>query len=304
MAHSEDSVLDRLEIPLGSTRLSTLVAGPEDGEEVLLLHGIPASARLWQGVMPRLVAAGYRVWAPDLPGYGETSLPEDGDHSLVGAATLLAHWIRDGDSPGPRAPVWLVGHDLGGAVAQILVTRHPGTVQRLTLGDTVAEDSWPVLPIRLFRIVARLGLYPAMAAVGLVPNPWAWHQLRRGFSDPSRCTPELATDVFWDRKVIDAEGRRAFARHLKALDPKQTVAIAPLLADVDVPTLLLWGADDVFQDASTVGQRLRELLPDPDFQAVASAGHFFPLERPAVYSEALVRWRRDRAPPADVSAAG
>jgi len=282
------------------TVLSTLVAGPEDGPPVVLLHGIPASAELWREVLPRLAEAGYRAWAPDLPGYGGTRLPHDGDYSVAGAAELIAAWLAgEGTGEGsPGRPVWLVGHDLGGAAAEVLVARRPELVSRLTLGDTVAEDSWPVTPIRIFRGLARLGLYPPLAATGLVPNPYAWRELRKGFSNPALCDRPTAERVFWDTKAKDPEGRRAFARHLASLDPAQTVEAAPRLAELEIPVLLLWGKDDVFQTWDEVGERLRALLPDPDVKVVEEAGHFFPLERPKAYVAGLLEWVGDNPPQA------
>lgn len=278
-------------IDAGEAVLSALVAGPEDGLPVVLLHGIPASAELWRGVLPLLAEAGYRAWAPDLPGFGETRLPRGGDHSVAGAAELVAAWLSAEDGEGfPGRPVWLVGHDLGGAAAQVLVTRHSELVSRLTLGDTVAEDSWPVTPIRIFRLLARWGLYVPLAATGLVPNPYAWRELRRGFSNPAVCDRSTAERVFWDSKAKDPEGRRAFARHLASLDAQQTVEAAPRLAELEMPVLLLWGKDDVFQTWDEVGERLRALLPEPDVQVVEGAGHFFPLERPKAYVAGLLEW--------------
>lgn len=292
---NEPGGLRRQRIPVridgGEAVLSALVAGPEDGPPVVLLHGMPASAELWRGVLPRLAEAGYRAWAPDLPGYGGTRLPRGGDHSVAGAAELIAAWLSGkGTESSPGRPVWLVGHDLGGAAAQVLVARRPELVSRLTLGDTVAEDSWPVRPVRIFRALARLGLYVPLAATGLVPNPYAWRELRKGFSNPAVCDRSTAERVFWDTKAKDPEGRRAFSHHLASLDPRQTVEVAPRLAELEMPVLLLWGRDDVFQTWREVGERLRALLPEPDVKVVEGAGHFFPLERPKAYVAALLEW--------------
>lgn len=282
--------VERVTLSLGAATLSTLVAGPEDGEAVVLLHGIPASAELWGGVLPRLAEAGYRAWAPDLPGYGGTRRPLDADHGLAAAAELLASWLGEEESPSPASPVWLVGHDLGGAVAQMLAVRHPDLLRGLVLSDTVVEDGWPVTPIRLFRALARLGLYPFLAALGLVPNPYAWRELRKGFSNPAVCDRETARRVFWDAKVRDPEGRRAFAHHLSDLDPSETVEVAPQLAKLELPVLLLWGKGDVFQPFEASGERLAELLPEPTVRLLEGAGHFAPLERPKGYGERLVEW--------------
>jgi pimeloyl-ACP methyl ester carboxylesterase len=236
--------------------------------------------------LPLLGQAGFQALAPDLPGYGQTRPDPGHDLSLAGAAEIVAAFL---DTLG-LGPVWLVGHDLGGGVAQVFASRYPQRLSRLTLGDTVAEDSWPVTPIRLFRAIARLGLYPAVAAARLVPNPYAWWELRRGFADSRRLLPEDARRVFWDGKVSAPEGRRLFAAHLRALDPAQTVAAAPGLASLSVPVQLLWAAQDRFQTWENVGQRLAALLPEPRVDLVKDAGHFLPLERPREYAQALLAW--------------
>lgn len=280
----------RRDVRVDGASLSVLEAGPADGEPVVLLHGIPASAELWWQVQPRLAEAGYRVLAPDLPGYGRTRLPADGDRSLAGAARLVAAWLRQEG----HAPAWVVGHDLGGGVAQVLAVRAPDVVARLTLGDTVVADSWPVAPIRLLRRIARTGTYPLWCRLGLFPNPWAWAQLRRGFAEGSRLDGTVAAQVFWDDKVRDPDTVREFVGHLRALDPAQTVAVAPGLAEVTVPTQVLWARCDRFQSWETVGRRLVELLPEPEVVLLDDAGHFVPLEAPAAYAEALLAWRRGR----------
>lgn len=273
---------------IGGAALSALEGGAstDDGETVVLLHGIPSSAELWRDVAVRLVDAGHHVVAFDLPGYGHTLLPSRADHSLAGAAELVATWLRIHVGRG----AWLVGHDLGGAVAQILVSRHPTLVSRMTLTDAVVESSWPVAPIRRLQLVARTGAYPLLGALGLVPNGWMRRELRRGFADPSRATATLLDRVFWDGKVTDDDGRRAFARHLLALDPSQTTTAAGSLGRLPFPTQLVWGAQDHFQPVGTVGARLQDLLDAPPPTVLEDAGHFAPLEQPDAFTRAMLDW--------------
>lgn len=287
--------IDRQTFGVGGAALSALVAGPEDGDMVVLLHGMPSSAELWRGVVPRLAEAGLRAVAFDLPGYGQTLVPARADHSLAGAAELLATWMRIEIGRG----LWLVGHDLGGGVAQIIASRHPTLLSRLTLTNTVAGDNWPVPPIRLARGVARIGLYAPLAAV-LGRNPYVKAQLRKGFADPSRLDGDVLTRVFLDSKVSDGDGRRAFARHLVSLDPAQTSAALGNLSRLTIPTQLIWGAQDPFFPWDTVGQRLQNVLPAPDVAVLDDAGHFCPVERPDRFAEALLGWD----PPPDTEEAG
>jgi len=277
-------------VAVGEARVSYLEAGPADGGPIVFLHGMPASAELWRGVLGEVGDAGYRALAPDLPGYGGTRLPAGGDHSLAGAADLVAEWIESAGLRSAGRDLWLVGHDLGGAVAQILVGWRPELIGRLTLGDTVVRDGWPVAPVRLFRAVARLGLYPALAVSGLVPNPYARHELAKGFARPERLDEGTAERVFWDGKVTTAEGRGAFARHLQALDPEQTVDAARRLHRFHGPCLLLWGEKDRFLPVHREAAELRQLLPGADLEVLPDAGHFAPLERPAAWARSLLSW--------------
>src|SRR5256885_8022942 len=247
--------------------------GPETGESMVLLHGVPESAELWRGVMEVLAGAGRAVRAPDMPGYGET---RSTSYSLSSSADLIATWLR-----ATGGPVWLVGHDLGGGVAQIVASRHPELVSRVTLTCSAVEDFWPVLPIRVFQLAARLHIYPFLAAAGVMEyNPYTWLEFRRAFARGERVTPADRRRVFFDRKIRDATGRREFSALLRALTNKDTVAVAPRLRTLSMPVQLVWADRDRFQPWEKTGARLRELLPMPSVTIVEESGHFLPLERP------------------------
>ncbi|MDX1614675.1 MAG: alpha/beta hydrolase [Candidatus Promineifilaceae bacterium] len=279
----------RRHVVLGAVELAYLEIGPPAAPTMLLLHGIPTGAELWRETMVPLGLAGYRVCAPDLPGYGQTRVPATGDHSLAGAADLLARWMETAQ----LGPSWVVGHDLGGAVAQILAVRRPRLVQRLTLTNTVVGDSWPVRPVKLLRLLARLRLYVPLAALGLFPNPYATWELRRAFTDPQRLRFTAAQRVFWDGKIKTHEGRQAFSRHLRALDPVQTEAIVGQLGQIAAPVQIVWGRQDPFQPWARIGRRLVGLLPNPAVQLLNEAGHFTPLEQPEALAAALLAWVAD-----------
>lgn len=274
---------------VGRATLGSLEVGPAGGatdpEPIVLLHGIPAGAELWRGVLSELADEGRAATAVDLPGYGATTVAPGIDHSLPGAAELVAAWLRQRDA----APVWVVGHDLGGVVAQLLAVRHPDLIGRLTVGDCpVGGDTWPVPPIRMLRGLATARLYDLPVVTPLAAAAFAPTLLRGAVADPARLDGATLRRVFLDGKVTDGTGRRAFARHLRALDPRQAAAIEHELADIEVPTQLIWGADDRYLPFETVGARLRDALPDPVVTVIEDAGHFAPLERPGAYVQALL----------------
>lgn len=269
--------------------IAYLSAGQPDGDPIVLLHGIPASAELFRDVIGHLATAGYRVYAPYLPGYGQTRLPKAYDYSLSTAADLFSIWFEQENIK----PCWLVGHDLGGAVAQIMAVRYPHLISQLTLGDTVAADSFPVLPVKLLRFFAARGWYPSLVEMNLVPNPYTDWSLGHAFANPALLTYEAEERVFWDSKVDTEEGRREFAKHLRDLSNQTNVEIAPFMRDLDLPMLLLWGDSDPYQPYDKVGEALRRLLRHrPDVTIIEEAGHFLPLEKPKAYADALITWHR------------
>src|SRR5947208_12469839 len=104
------------------------VAESGDGPLVLLLHGFPEFWWTWRGQLSSLSAAGYRVAAADLRGYGGSDKPPRG-YDLVTAASDAAGLIR---SLGEANAV-VVGHDWGGLVAWTLASYFPKAVRRLAI---------------------------------------------------------------------------------------------------------------------------------------------------------------------------
>ncbi len=115
-------------------RMAYIEAGPGDGEPVLLLHGEPTWSYLWRSVIPALAAAGLRVIAPDLIGFGRSDKPtEVADHTYarhvewVRALTVHVLDLRG---------LTVVGHDWGGLIGLRLATEHAGRVARIVATNT------------------------------------------------------------------------------------------------------------------------------------------------------------------------
>lgn len=268
------AAVTRRYVDVGEAQLSLLAAGA--GNPVVLLHGIPTGAELWRGLLASLADAGYHALAMDLPGYGATRLPGHGDYSLAGAAELLASWLVASG----LAPAWVVGHDAGGAVAQLLTVEHRSLVARLTLTNSIVEGSWPAPRARFATRAARAGLYRPAARLRLIPNAYLRREIRRGFADPARAAGVDADRVFWDTKFTDPQGRAAFERHLAALTPDDTAMAAPALAELAMPCQLVWGMADPFQPWAVAGRRLQALMPQARVTQLDECGHFTPLDCP------------------------
>lgn len=119
-----------LELAVGDLVFDARVAGPEDGEVVLLLHGFPQTSWCWRNQLPALAAAGYRAVAPDQRGYSPRARPPD--VADYGSLRLVDDVLGFADALG-AARLHLVGHDWGAAVAWQVAGRHPDRLRTLTI---------------------------------------------------------------------------------------------------------------------------------------------------------------------------
>jgi pimeloyl-ACP methyl ester carboxylesterase len=228
------------------------------GRAVLLVHGFPTTRALWKGVAPRLVAAGFRVLAPDLAGYGDS--PDAADVGMENQAQWLLELL---DERGIEQ-VSLVAHDVGTAAAQILTVRAPARVRTLLLMDGVYETEW------------------AMAAVESIRS---WNE-----AEAARLQPVLARRLRSIRELLavyagDAGGKRLI-HAARCLDPKQTAGMTARLRQTGVPVRVIWGADDAYLPIDTVARPLADALGAP--LTIVPGGHFLPLDNPQDVARVLL----------------
>lgn len=242
---------------------------------IVLIHGLPTGPLLWRHVAPCL--AGRHLLAWEMTGYaGSIAAGRGRDLSLAAQAGRLARWIRALD----LEPVTLVGHDLGGGVAQILAVRHPELVGALVLANAVAFDAWPVAPVRAARalgpLTARLpdrGLGAALAAA-----------LRLGYADTAQAHTSIALHV---APYVEAGAGPALRAQIDALDSADTTAVADELGTLACPAAVVWGADDPFLRLAH-GRRLATAMRAPLLRVPATR-HFVPEEAPRAVAAAIER---------------
>ena len=147
-------------VDVAGARLYYYAAGTRGaGEPVVFLHGFPTSGHLWNEVVAQM-PAGHRLVVVDLLGYGRS------DPAGSRPVTLRAHAERIiGLLDALRVDrACIVGHDLGGGIAQALAIHWPGRVSRLALIDSVAFTEWPTRDVRIARAL--------MPLVKLLPTNW------------------------------------------------------------------------------------------------------------------------------------
>jgi pimeloyl-ACP methyl ester carboxylesterase len=243
-----------------------------EGRPVILLHGIPTSPRLWRHVAPQI--RGSRVLAWEMVGYGD-SMDESREHdiSVARQAGYLASWMRE---VGLESAL-VVGHDLGGGVAQILAAQRPELVEGLVLTNSISYDSWPILPVKALRTLG--------PAVERMPTP-LFRAFYGAFLRPGHDSAERTRESFrahWP--YYEAAGPGALVRQAASLDPRDTLAVADRIPDLGLPARIVWGAADRFQDIG-YGYRLAYELGAP-LDRIEGGKHFVPEDHPGRVAVAI-----------------
>jgi pimeloyl-ACP methyl ester carboxylesterase len=266
------------EVIVGDARIAYVEEGA--GPPVLLLHGCPFASFVWRNVIPEL-SGSFRCVAPDLLGLGDTETPAGADWSLrAQAATVLGLLDRLGIDR-----VHVVGHDHGGAIAQLVASEHPGRVDRLVLCNAEAYDNWPSTEERPFLRATQL---PALGTGVL----WLWS--RRPLLRLALATGRAVQDrSVLDREFLDtyiranlgdrrrrAKTRRFLAGQLDPANNRVTLELLDGLRRFDHPTLLLWGAEDPHFGPEWAERLAHDMRAETRIELLPHTGHLVMEEQP------------------------
>jgi pimeloyl-ACP methyl ester carboxylesterase len=232
---------------------------------LLFLHGVGGGHAAWDRQLPYFAARGYRAQAWDQPGYGGAApvVPYD----LEQVATALKQRI------GSEAAI-LIGHSMGGFVAQETYARFPDCVRALVLCFTSAAFGGGGSEFARQFIAARIapldqGKTMAEIAARLMPA------MRGSRSDPQGL--ELAERVM---AAVPAATYRKAVHLLTTFDRREW------LASIRVPTLLLAGSDDRVAPAAVM-ERMALKIPDAEYILLEGCGHLGPMDQPDPFNAAL-----------------
>jgi pimeloyl-ACP methyl ester carboxylesterase len=262
------------------------------GRPVVFVHGYLMAGDLWQRLFEELAPRGYRCIAPTWPlGAHPEPMAPAADLTPPGLADLVAAFIRE---LGLEDAV-LVGNDTGGAVCQLVATRHPDAIGALVLTNCDAFENFPPSFFKALVVAAQVPgsivalLQPFRAGVAR-RSPLGYGLLSRTGVD------ELARE--WVRRPLgSAAVRRDLRKVTRALRPRYTQEAAARLASFDKPALVAWAPGDrLFPEEH--GRRLATLLPQGRFELVADSGTFSMVDQPA----ALAALIADRLASADADA--
>ena len=236
------------------------------GPALVLIHGIPGSAGVWDRVAQAL-APDHRVFVPDLLGFGSSPRPRRADELWADRqATALANTLDTVKVTG----ACIVGHDFGGPVALALSQQRPDLLGSCGL---LASNTFPDTPIPLPIRAVTWPLVGGVAAGALFSAASLALMLRRGSSTP------LQTEVYLGDDAQRTAIRTIFSHALRNLS-ELYIATQQALDELDVPVLVGWGDRDPFFPVEQ-GERTAAAARRGRLAVYTGAGHFLPSERPA-----------------------
>jgi pimeloyl-ACP methyl ester carboxylesterase len=236
-----------------------LEAGPPGAEEaVVFVHGGPGSANDWDDLLPK-VAESARAIAFDLPGFGEADKPGNWfGYQAVGWATFMAAVLAK-----LRVKrVHLVAHDLGGDAALTWAVAHPDN-----FASAVLINTGVVIGYR-WHLVAQLHRIPLLGNLALLAGRIGFRSVFRFYE------PRLPRDLLdrWHRSY-GWGSRRAMLRFYKATPMSGGGRLAPELARLDRPALVIWGEQNRFVPVEQA-ERQRESFPSAEVVVLRESGHY------------------------------
>jgi len=259
-------------------RVALAVEDHGEGVPVVLLHGFPLSSEIWAPIRTAVEQVA-RLITPDLRGFGGSDAPQDGYDldSVAGDVIELADRLG-------LARFVLGGHSMGGYVALRVAARHPGRLAGLVLVDTRAEADAPEARERRDAAIARIQGGESDAFLDeFVPN-------LVGPSTRGRA-PRLLAEL---RAIAGEIPPHVLAGCLAGMRDRPDSSA--LLASLDVPTLVLVGAEDTATPPACA-RAMAAALPRAELVEVPLAGHTPSVERPITTAEALLAFLRRHFPP-------
>jgi pimeloyl-ACP methyl ester carboxylesterase len=286
-----DASIGHEDVTAGGLRFHVATCG--EGERLALcLHGFPECWYSWRHQMPLLAELGYRVWAPDMRGYGETDKP-------TGLAEYAIELLLDDvaaliDASGARSTT-LIAHDWGAIIAWYFAIRRVRPLSRLVIMNVPhpfaalhALRTWKQFTRSWYALFFQLPWLPERL-LGARDQRAIGETFRHSCVNPERF-PEAVLEVF--RQSAARPGAlsamlnyyRAFirgggARRQNLLGPRT----------IDTPTLMLWGEQDVALTRETT-YGTDAFVSDLTLRYLPEASHWVQQDAPETVNRMLRAW--------------
>ena len=238
-------------VTVAGHRMHYYAEGPSSGPVVVLIHGLGGRAEDWSNLASYLARAGYRVYLPDLPGYGRSQKPRDFSYSVHDQAAAVVGFF---DALGLQQ-VDLGGWSMGGWIVQLIAAGHPERIRHLILFDSAGIYEKPSWDTGLF-------------------TPQTPHQLDELDALLQPHPPSVPGFVARDILRISAKNAWVIHRALAAMLTAQDVTDG-LLPHLKMPVLIVWGAEDRITPLDQA-KKIHALVPQSQLEVIPGCGHLAP----------------------------
>ena len=271
-------------LPQGTIRYRAL----GDGPPIVFVHGLLVDGRLWDQTLPHLT--GKRLIVPDWPlGSHRTAMADGTDLTPPGLARIVADTIAALDLD----EVTLVGNDTGGAISQLVVTRHPERITRLVLTNC---DAYDVFPPGLFKPLFYAAQLPGV--VWAIAQPLRIGALRNspaafGWLAKHGIPNEITRS--WLEPILRSRGVRRDVRKLfRGVSPRLTQEAAARFGEFDRPVLVAWAPEKDFFPVE-YGERLARDFPRGRLERIEDSWTFVPEDQPERLAQLIAEFAREPA---------
>ncbi len=241
------------------------------GPPLVLVHGFAGSVFTWRDLIPLLTDT-YTMYALDLPGFGFSDKPADGDYSMEAQARLVTGFIQALN----LQPAALVGHSMGGIIVAYASVQKPELIDKLVIieggfyhGGAPAFLQYLFFPFD--RLMAKLFYTKDFRSRSLLPS---YHN------------KEIVTDAVVQAYLIPGKtpgAVAALATMMRTVGPETYEGLSSAVQD---PTLLVWSAENKNNPVSD-GERLDKEIPTSELVVIEECGHYVQEEKPEELAAAM-----------------
>jgi 3-oxoadipate enol-lactonase len=237
------------------------------GTTILFVHGFPLSHAMWRGQLPTLKSL-FRVIAPDLRGFGGSSLAEGpGDDPKTTMRQLADDCAALLDALQIREPIVFCGLSMGGYVAWQFAKHYPERLKGLVLCDTKAAADSPEARETRLKMAEHVKKH-GTGAVAEAMMPKLFGQATHNDK------PGIVAEI---RRTIEQTCPRGLAAAQRGMAEREDVR--DFLPQIKVPTLVIVGREDAISPVDEM-RAIADAIPGAKFHVVEQAGHMAPLEQP------------------------
>ena len=249
-------------VDVDGVRVHYQEAGDPKAPALVLIHGFASSTLVWSKVFLRLAAAGFRVIAVDMLGFGYSGKPRNGEYTIAGQASLLVGLLD-------RLQInraTLVGSSYGGAVSATCALDYPQRIDKLVLIGTVNNNR--PLGYKLMRVFSSPVFGDVVSPLLIGSRRLLRRRMKRVYDRHEWVLDERRVDAR-HLPLRASRTQRALIRTVRGWDAERISREAHLITQ---PTLLLWGENDR-EIPLADGERLHELIPGSRLIVFLNCGH-------------------------------